>query len=136
MILAKDTANLGGRSVLIVGRSFNDHCHTAWRITLVNDLIEMLRVIALAGAAFDCALDIIVRHALGPRRLDRAPQTRSALGIATAGFSGDGDFLRQLAEDLAAFRVDRAFETLDLRPFAMSRHGWGVTFSLTRKLSD
>jgi len=25
-------------------------------------------------------------------------------------------------KDLAAFRVDRAFETLDLRPFTVSRH--------------
>src|SRR4030095_5238192 len=131
MILAKDTANLGGRSVLIVGRSFNDHCHTAWRINLVNNLIEMLRVIALAGAAFDGALDIIVRHALGPRRLDRAAQTWIPIGIATAGFSGDGDFLRQFAEDLAAFRVDRAFETLDLRPFTMSRHNAELCFSTT-----
>src|ERR671919_1910666 len=131
IVFAKNAPDLGGGSILVISRGFNDHCHPAWSIALVNDLVEVLRVVAFTGAAFDCPLDIIVRHALGPRRLDRAPQTWIAIGIAAAGLRSDGDFLRQFAEDLAAFRVNHAFETLDLRPLAMSRHGWGVTFSLT-----
>src|ERR671919_290219 len=121
IVFAKNAPDLGGGSVLVISRGFNDHCHPAWSIALVNKLLEVLRVVAFTGAAFDCAVDIIVRHALRPRRLDRAPQTWIAIGIAAAGFSGDGDFLRQFAEHPAAFRVDRAFEALDLRPFAMSR---------------
>src|SRR5262245_54375098 len=116
IVFAKNAPNLGGGSILIVSCGFNDHRHTARPIALVNDLIELLSVIAFAGSAFDCALDIIVRHALAPSRLNRAPQTWIAIGIAPAGLCCDGDFLRQFAEDLAAFRVDRAFETLDLRP--------------------
>src|SRR6266436_6739325 len=123
IILAKDASNLCGCSVLIVGCGFDDHGDTARRIALVNDLIEVLRLVALARATFDCALNVIVRHALRACHLDRTAQTRVPARIATTCFRGDGDFLRQLAEDLAAFRVDRAFETLDLRPFTVSRHG-------------
>ena len=86
----------------------------------------MLRVIAFARATFDRTLDVIVRHTLRPGSLDRAAQTWIAIGIAPASLCRDGDFLRQFAEDLAAFRVNRAFETLDLRPLTMSRHKCGV----------
>src|SRR6266576_6036771 len=122
MILAKDAPNLGSGAVLIVGRDFDNDRHPARRIALVNDLIEVLRLVPLAGAALDRALDIIIRHALRTRRLDGAAQAQIAIGIAPAGFRSDGDFLRQFAEDLAAFGIDRAFETLDLRPLTMSGH--------------
>src|SRR2546428_12288222 len=129
MILAEDAPNLGGGAVLIVGRDFDNDRHPARRIALVNDLIEVLRLVPLAGAALDRALDVIVRHALRTRRLDGAAQAQIAIGIAPAGFRCDGDFLRQFAENLAAFRVDRAFETLDLRPLAMSGHECAESYS-------
>src|SRR5262249_26042556 len=86
--------------------------------------------IAFTGAAFDRPVDVIVGHALGPRGLDRTAKARIAVRISPAGFRRDGDFLRQFAEDLAAFGVNRAFETLDLRPFAMSRHELGILLIL------
>src|SRR5881227_694475 len=95
VVFAKNAPDLGGSSILVVSRGFNDHCHTAWPITLVNNLVEVLRLIAFARSAFDCALDIIVRHALSPSRQNRGPQTWIAIRIATAGLSCDRDFLRK-----------------------------------------
>ena len=124
-MLGEDAPNLRTGTILIVGRSFDNDRHPAWAVAFIHDLLEVLNVFALAGAAFDGTLDVIVRHALRSRNLDRAAQTRIAIRITPAGFRGDGDFLRQLAEDFAASRVNCAFETLDLRPFAMSRHKCG-----------
>src|ERR1700686_3855738 len=131
MILAEDAPNLGGGSVLIVGREFDNDRHPARRIALVNDLIEVLELLPLTCPTLDGALDVIVRQALRARRLDGGAQAQVAIRIAPAGFRGDGDFLRQFAEDLAAFSVDRAFETLDLRPLAMSGHKRAELYSST-----
>src|SRR5439155_16668546 len=92
------------------------------RVTFVNDLFEVLGLGSFPGTSLNRAFDTIVGHTLRARRKNRAPQSRICVRIATTGFRGDADFLRELAENLAAFRVDRAFETLDLRPLAMSRH--------------
>src|ERR1700686_1614869 len=69
MILAEDAPNLGGGAVLIVGRDFDNDRHPARRIALVNDLIEVLRLVPLTCPTLDGALDVIVRHALRRRRL-------------------------------------------------------------------
>src|SRR5438477_3246779 len=114
MILRKNAAHFRGRAVLVVGGGFNNDRSAARTIAFVNNLFETGGLDALAGATFDRALNVVVRHTLGARCLDRAPKAWIAVGISTAGFRSDGDFLRELAKDLAAFRVDRAFETLDL----------------------
>ena len=86
----------------------------------------MLRIGALAGAAFDRALDVVVRHALRAGRLDHAAEPGIARRIAATDLRRDADLLRELAEDRAAFDVERAFEALNLGPFAVSRHGMGM----------
>src|SRR5437870_2913034 len=88
----------------------------------------MSRFAAFTGPALNGTLDIVIRHALGPGCLDGAAQSRVAIGIAATGLGGDADFLGQLAEDLTAFRVDGALETLNLRPLAMSRHNGADLF--------
>src|SRR5438067_12386984 len=93
MVLAKYASNLCGCSILIVGCRFDDYANTARRIALVNDLIEVLRLVALARATFDSALDVIAWHALRPCRLDRATQTRVSTRITTTGYRGNGYFL-------------------------------------------
>src|SRR5947207_14067211 len=122
MIFDEDAANLRGCSVLIIGRGFDNHRYTARRITLVNNFIETRSFVPFAGYPLNRPLDVIVWHALRARRLDRAAQTRGPGRIATARSSGNGYFLGEFAEDLSTFRVDRAFETLDPRPFTRSRH--------------
>src|SRR5439155_17935572 len=122
IILDEDAADLRGCSVLIVGRGFDNDRYTARRITLVNNFIETRSFVPFASSPFNRPFDVIVWHALPARRLDRAPQTRVPGRITATGFGGNGYFLGEFAEDLSAFRVDRAFETLDLRPFTVSRH--------------
>src|SRR5205814_718053 len=92
-VLGKDAPNLRSGAVLVVGGGFDDDGHAARGIAFIYNLIKLLPVFAFAGTAFDCALYVIIRHALRAGRLDRAPQTGIAVGIATTGFSGDGDFL-------------------------------------------
>jgi hypothetical protein len=122
----KDAADFSGGAVFVVGGRFHNHGHATWPITFVNNLLKMRGLVVFAGAALDRALDVVVRHALSTRRLDRAAQPRIGVWIATATFCSDRDFLRQLAKNLPAFGVNRALEPLYLRPFAMSRHRYGV----------
>src|ERR1043166_3013540 len=114
-VLAEDAADLCGGAILVVGRRFDDQGDSAGPIALVHDLLNLRRVDALTGAAFDRALDVIVGHALRARCLDGAAQSRVAVRIAATALGGNADFLRQLAKNLTALGVDRAFKSLDLR---------------------
>ena len=82
----------------------------------------MRHFVAFTSTSFDGTLDVVIGHTLRTRGLDRAPEPRVAIRISTAGLCRNTNFFRQFAKNLAAFRVNRAFETLDLRPLAMSRH--------------
>src|SRR5438552_8154932 len=93
IILTENASNLRPGAVLIVGRRFDNDCHASRRVTFVYDLVELLRILALAGASFDRALDVIVRHTLRARGLDCAAQTRVAIRIAAAALRRDGDLL-------------------------------------------
>src|SRR5260370_11859938 len=115
-------ASLWGGAVFVGGGSLDDNRDAAGTIAFVDNLFEIDRFDALAGPAFNGAINIVVRHTLRASRLNCAAKTRVSVRIAAAGFCGDGDLLGKLAEDLTAFCVDCAFETLDLRPLAMSLH--------------
>src|SRR5207245_11103508 len=84
VVLGENSANLRSSAVLVVCRSLNHDRHAARRVTFINDLVQLFPVPALTRAAFDCALNVIVGHALGSRSLDRAAQTRVATSIAPA----------------------------------------------------
>src|SRR4030095_7920588 len=93
IMLTENASNLSSGPVLIVGGRFDNDCHASRRVTFVHDLVELLRILALAGAACNCTLNVIVRHTLRARSLDRAAQTRIAVGIAPAALCRDGDLL-------------------------------------------
>src|SRR5215472_11222593 len=93
VVLGENSANLRSRAISVIGRSFNNNRHSTGRITLVNNLVELLAIPALARTPFDRALNVVAGHALRPCSLDRAAQTRIAARVATARFCGDGDFL-------------------------------------------
>src|SRR5438552_4107027 len=114
IILTENASNLRPGAVLIVGRRFDNDCHASRRVTFVYDLVELLPVLTFTRAAFDRALDVIVRHTLRARSLDCAAQTDITIGIASAGLCRDSNLLRQFAEDFAALGVNRAFKPLDL----------------------
>src|SRR2546423_14606151 len=130
MVAGKDAADFGRRAVLVVGRRFDDHCHTAGRITFVDDLVEMLRFCSLTRPALDGAIDVVVRPALGTGGKDGAAQARVPVRIPAAGLGRDGDLAGELAEKRPAFRIDCALEALNLRPLAVSRHEMGIPVKL------
>src|SRR5437764_7199382 len=74
MVPGKDAAELRRRLVFVVGSGLHDHRHAPGRITFVDDLIEMLGFHSLARAAFDGAINIVVRHALGAGGKNGAPE--------------------------------------------------------------
>src|SRR5437868_6898341 len=117
MILGENAADLGRSAVFVVGGGLYDDRHPARTVTLVNDLFVVGSIEALARPALDRALNVVVGHALGASGLDRAAQARIPGRISSAAPGRDRDFLRKLAKELTALRVDRSLETLYLRPF-------------------
>src|SRR5207248_11218092 len=95
-------------------------------VTFITNFLEMLRIDAFARAALDRSLDVVVRHALCPRHFDHAAKAGIARRVAAAKARRDADLFGEFAEDRAAFNVERTFSALDLRPFAVSRHGMGL----------
>src|SRR4029453_1753713 len=93
IMLTENASNLRPGAVLIVGGRFDNDCHASWRVTFVHDLVELLAILVLAGAALDCALNIIVWHTLRARSLNRAAQARIAIRITAAALCGDGNLL-------------------------------------------
>src|SRR5207248_2526416 len=89
----------------------------------VDDRLECGRVRSLAGALRDRALDVVLRHRVGARLLDRVLQREVAGRVAPALLGGDDDRARELREELAAPGVGRALLVLDRRPLAMPGQG-------------
>src|SRR5205823_12973369 len=110
VVLCEDAADFGCGAVLIVGGRFHDHRYPSGCVSLVSDLIEVLRVAGFAGAAFDGTLHVVVWHAGRTRRQDGTAQSRISIGIAATAFGRNRNLFRQLAENLAAFGVNGAFE--------------------------
>jgi hypothetical protein len=63
---------------------------------------------------------------LGAREKDGAPEPGVAVRVAAAGLGRDRDFPGKLAEKRAPFRIERALETLNLGPLAVSREEMGI----------
>ena len=95
---------------------------SAWIPMLPVQDLEV-RTVDLAGAPFDCPLDIVLGHALTARLVDREPESRIGIRVATASSRGNRDFPDQFGEQLATLLVLRAFAMLDVRPLAVTRHG-------------
>ena len=93
----------------------DDDGDAAGAVALKGDLF-VADAFQLAGAALDGALDVVLRHVLGLGGQNGGAQPRIAVRIAAA-LGGDGDFLDQAGEDLAALGVERALLVLDCGPF-------------------
>ena len=118
-VLGDEAADFRGGAVAVVGAHLDQHGHAVRPVNLVGQILEVRRL-AAAGAFLDRPLDVVARH-VGRAALEQHhPQARVHVRVAAAQLGGDGDFLAQLREDLPALRVHRAFEVLDLCPFAMS----------------
>src|SRR5207245_1421532 len=94
VILSENSPDLRSRTISVVCRGLDHDGYAAGRVTFVSNFVELFAIFALAGAAFDRAFDIVIRHALGARRQDRTSQTGIGTRIAAAGLCREGDFLR------------------------------------------
>src|SRR5665213_1938097 len=115
-VLRKRMPNLARRAVLIVRQHVDENCHATRTVALVRHFF-VAGTLKLARTLLDGALDVVLGHVLGLGRRDRTAQPRVAVGIASAALRGDGDFLDQACENLAALGIQRALLMLNCRPF-------------------
>src|SRR5690606_3764549 len=87
----------------------------------VTDLL-VARALELAGAALDRALDVVLRHALRLRLLDRETQAGIRCRIAAAAAGPDRDLSSELRAALAALSVLRALPEPCVGPCAVPGH--------------
>ena len=114
--------NLGDRPIAVVGHRLDQHRHAADAVAFVSDFL-VIHAFEFARAAFDGAVNRVVRHILRLRVRYGFSQTRVRVNIARpAGSGGDRDFFNQLGENLPALRVQCAFFVFDRMPLGMSRH--------------
>ena len=109
-------ADFADGAIFVVGEDFDDDGYAAGAVALVGDLL-VGDAFEFAGAALDGALDVVGGHVLGFGGGDGSAEAGVAVGISSALLGGDGDFLDEAGEDLAAFGVKRALLMLDCRPF-------------------
>src|SRR5581483_7396279 len=75
-----------------------------------------------AGPLRDRTVDVVLRHGVRARLLDRVLEREVGARITAALLRRDDDRARELREELAALRVGRALLVLDRRPLAMPGH--------------
>src|SRR6184192_4875181 len=91
-------------------------------VPLVGHLF-VLHALQLPRALLDGTLDVVERHVLRFRRVDRGPEPGVARWIPAALLCRDGDFPDQLGEEGPAPRVGNGLLALDLLPLAVAGHG-------------
>jgi hypothetical protein len=121
-MLGERVAHVGDGTGAVVGHAVDDDRCAADAVTLVAHLLVM-RALEPAGAALDRALDRVLRHVLVHRLVHGEAQAWIGARIAAAESRGDGDFLDQAREDLAALGIGGGFLVLDVRPLAVACHG-------------
>src|SRR5450631_3941612 len=114
--------DVGNRPNAIVGQAIDDHRGAIDAVALVTDFL-VVDAFELAGAAFDGAIDRVLRHVVACRLVDREPQAWIGRDVAAAEPGRDGDFADEASEDLAALGVGRGLLVLDIRPLAVAGHG-------------
>jgi len=113
--LLEEHAHLGGEALHVVGVALDDDRHLVRRVALEGDGGEVGLFAAGAGALVDGALDHVARDGGLLGLFDGGEEPGVGGEVAAAELRGDGDFLHQLADDLALLVVnDRAFRVQPL----------------------
>ena len=119
--LGEGRAHLAGGAVAVVGQDLDDDRDAARPVALVADLVVDLGV--AAGRLLDRALDIVLRHVLRARGEHRGAQARIHGRVGQPQLGRDGDFARELAEQLGLRRVLPPLAVHDVLELRMSGHG-------------
>ena len=120
-VLGERVAHLGHGARAVVGEQSTITAAPFEAVALVADLL-VVHAVEAARAALDRALDVVLGHVVLVRLVDGEPQPRIHVRIAAAHARGDGDFLDEAGEDLAALGVLAALAVLDVRPLAVACH--------------
>uniref|UniRef100_A0A0N4ZGF4 LigA n=1 Tax=Parastrongyloides trichosuri TaxID=131310 RepID=A0A0N4ZGF4_PARTI len=119
-VLLEGRADVRGRTVAVVGQGLDDDRHAARAVALVADLFH--RIDVAARGLVDGPLDDVLGQAFGLGVVDRQTQARVHRRIGHARLGGDGDFARQLGEQLGPRRVCAALAVHDVLEFGMAGH--------------
>ena len=94
--------HLRGRAVAVVGQGLDEHGDALGPVPLVDDGLEACPVGALARSLRDRPLDVVLRHRVRARLLDRVLEREVGVRVGSAFLGGDHDRPRELREELAA----------------------------------
>ena len=113
-------ADVGCGAVAIVGQRLDDDGDAARTVALIADLVV---IIALAAdRLLDGALDIVLGHVLLPRSHYRGAQPWIHRRVRSPELGSDGDFARQLAEQLRLLSVLPPLAVHDVLELGMAGH--------------
>ena len=113
-------AHFAGGAVAVIGQDLDDHRDAARPVAFVADLLVALAI--AAGGLLDRALDIVLRHVLGAGGNDGGAQAWIHHRIGQAELGRDGDFARELAEQLGLHRVLPPLAVHDVLELRMPGH--------------
>jgi hypothetical protein len=117
-VLGESVADVADRAVAVVGCHVDQNGRAARAITLEHDLFDHA-AFEFARAAHDGFLDVVGGHGNSLGGKDGGTQARVAIRVAAVA-RGDGDFLDNTRETLAAFGVRGRLFVLNGCPFGMA----------------
>ena len=120
-VFGKGMAHVGHGTRLVVGHAIHHHRRAVDAVAFVAQL-HIFHAFQFTAAAFDGALDVVLRHVVLIGLFHRQAQARIAGRIAVAHPGRHGDFLDQARENLAALGILLAFAMLNVCPFTMTGH--------------
>jgi hypothetical protein len=109
-------------TILIVRDDICYDGNTSGGVAFIDELFQCAGIRAFTVPTLVCAVDVVVRHALGSRGKNCVAQAKIGIRITAAQPGCDSDFSCEFRKELASFLVEGTFEVFDFRPRAMTRH--------------
>src|SRR5512143_3335397 len=103
--MREGVAELGNGAVAVVCDALDHHGHAVRSKALIHHLLEGCRVLVLAGAAADGALDVVLGHVLRAGLVDGQTQAEVGIWVAAALSCSHDELTREPGENGAALRV-------------------------------
>ena len=111
-------ANVGGSSVAVVGRRFDDYGNTADTVALIDHFLILFTV--ASGGFFDNAVNVVIGYVVGFRLCDKVAQSGVGVRVRAALTNGNRHFFTYLGKDAGACAVVFLLLVHDVLPFGMS----------------
>jgi len=115
-VLRKGEAQLTRGSVPVVGRRIDDNGEAVRPVAFVAQFLDLF--FARAARSRDRPFDVIARHVVLARFLDRKLQPVVRLGIGRTGLRRQRDLAREAREERAALLIGLCLPELNILPFS------------------